>query len=566
MKRLLLLLLALAIPCTDAHCETRYALVIGISGYPHFSDNKKLKYAGSDAQQFASFIETPDGGGFLPDNVHLLVNNQATRENIFNAFTWLRSHVGPDDILYVYFAGHGDKFGDNSYFLPYDTSPSQPDDRGIPMHDFYRKVTNDLQARQVIIFIDACHAAGADSARGTSSENGQDPWNTLNRKAGQVTMGFFSSLANEESYEDDTFKQGLFTHFLLEGLKGGSKATPEGYINAQSLYTYVENAVYAHSSSNFPDHQTPQRSQEFTATYILATIPKTALTSGDAIQHAEAGQKLGVAHKWNDAISEFKEAIRISPNWAEAHQALGTSLLAIADWEGGLAELKKAQSLQPDLPGLVETFSYAYYNWGLSFAKDKQYDTAIAQYQQAMHYRPDDPELYKAWGDALFNKKQSKETAQELIAKYTLASTLNPNSPGITGRLFLGHYYYGLMLAEAEQFDQAVIEFKAASEFDPKSEFFVKLHKVWGLSLLRTTKSDPDGAIEHFTNALSIEPDNPELHFDMGLALEVKGNKPAALEEYRKALAADPNNPEIRNNYNHLNSELATKPNSDPKR
>jgi Flp pilus assembly protein TadD len=509
MKRLLLLLLALAIPCTDAHCETRYALVIGISGYPHFSDNKKLKYAGSDAQQFASFIETPDGGGFLPDNVHLLVNNQATRENIFNAFTWLRSHVGPDDILYVYFAGHGDKFGDNSYFLPYDTSPSQPDDRGIPMHDFYRKVTTDLQARQVIIFIDACHAAGADSARGTSSENGQDPWNTLNRKAGQVTMGFFSSLANEESYEDDTFKQGLFTHFLLEGLKGAANATPDGHITAENLYNFVSRAVYQRSTI-FPDHQTPQRSSEFTGTYILSKTPKIVLTSGDASAHHSAGVKLIKNNKTAEAIAEFREAIRIEPDDASTHEELGVALLYKFDWTSSLEELKKAQSLKPDLPDLMSAFSIYYYLYGMSFAQDKKWDDAIAQYEQSMHYKPDDPDLYMQWGFALAGKDNYKEAA----AKFATARALNPSTPNVDQKM--------------------------------------------GTALLLS--GDTKGAIDAYKAALLLKPDDPKLHGFLGIAYEVTHDYTAALDELRRALALSPNDPLIQRSVDRVNNKMTTNP------
>lgn len=47
--------------------------------------------------------------------------------------------------------------------------------------------------------------------------------------------------------------------------------------------------------------------------------------------------------------------------------------------------------------------------------------------------------------------------------------------------------------------------------------------------------------MEQFRAGLAIEPDNPQLHYDLGLALKLKDNPAAAVPEFKQAAALDPN-------------------------
>ena len=50
----------------------KYALVIGITGYPRFPASRQLRFADQDAQLFYDFITTPEGGSFPAGNIRLL--------------------------------------------------------------------------------------------------------------------------------------------------------------------------------------------------------------------------------------------------------------------------------------------------------------------------------------------------------------------------------------------------------------------------------------------------------------------------------------------------------------
>ena len=76
----------------------KYALIVGISGYPNFPAEHQLKYADQDAIQFKNFIQSPEGGAFPAANIRLLTNANATRDRIEGEIEWL-SGVRVDRVL-----------------------------------------------------------------------------------------------------------------------------------------------------------------------------------------------------------------------------------------------------------------------------------------------------------------------------------------------------------------------------------------------------------------------------------------------------------------------------------
>ena len=59
-----------------------------------------------------------------------------------------------------------------------------------------------------------------------------------------------------------------------------------------------------------------------------------------------------------------------------------------------------------------------------------------------------------------------------------------------------------------------------------------------GVDLLSRGELEP--AAEQFTRALELEPDNPLIHFNLGLTRHRQGRMAQAIESYRRALAIDP--------------------------
>jgi hypothetical protein len=279
-KRSLLISVVFCLTIRLLVAEEKYALIIGISDYPKLHAETSIKYADRDAADFAAFIQTPQGGGFEPQNVHLITDALATRDRIYVEFLWLYRNVGPAAVVYVFFAGHGDRYRNRGYFLPFETAADNPESAGIPMTEFFDKVTKELAARQVVLFIDTCHSAAMSQGTRASISLPADvlqEWNTSNErgsKDGQNVTAFFSSMANEESYEDRELGggHGLFTYYLLQGLKGAAKATTDGFITGASLVDYVHDEVVRRSEARFTARQDPIVSADFSGSLKLSYV------------------------------------------------------------------------------------------------------------------------------------------------------------------------------------------------------------------------------------------------------------------------------------------------------
>jgi tetratricopeptide (TPR) repeat protein len=88
--------------------------------------------------------------------------------------------------------------------------------------------------------------------------------------------------------------------------------------------------------------------------------------------------------KWNWAEAEkgFRRAIELNPSYATAHQWFGNFLSDMGREEEGLAEMKRAQTLDPLSPIISRDVA-----WPLFFSR--RYDEAIQQLQSTLLMHPD---------------------------------------------------------------------------------------------------------------------------------------------------------------------------------
>ncbi len=234
------------------HVEMRkniWAVVVGINDYPK---TRRLKWAVNDAKAFyrhlVDVIQIP------PENVTLLLNQDASLSRLRSSLgTHLKKKAGKQDMVIIYFAGHGatekdvlspDGDGLEKYLLPYDVDPQDLYASALPMreisHIFYR-----IQSQRIIFIADSCYS-GASGGRTISLSgiraNISDAF--LDRIAGgKGTVILTASGANEVSAEDEKLQHGVFTFYLLEGLVGAADADKDGLVTVDEAYRYVSTHV-----------------------------------------------------------------------------------------------------------------------------------------------------------------------------------------------------------------------------------------------------------------------------------------------------------------------------------
>lgn len=213
-NRLSALLLTLALSFLPLLAEARIYLVsVGISDYPGKGNDLRLPHNDAATMQW-----------LYKENKHaetaLLMNEKATVSNVKVAVRRLFAKATANDIVVLFFSGHGLK----GSFVCYD---------GFLNYSDIRSLMSACKSKSKMVFADACFS-GSFRSKGKQSSEG---WKGTN------IMLFLSCRTNEKSIERPGMTNGFFTYALQHGLRGGADTNRDRTITAKELFTYVSAKV-----------------------------------------------------------------------------------------------------------------------------------------------------------------------------------------------------------------------------------------------------------------------------------------------------------------------------------
>jgi uncharacterized caspase-like protein/tetratricopeptide (TPR) repeat protein len=252
-----------------------WAVVIGVSSYKNLRTEEQLRFAHRDAEELAAFLRSPSGGGFPSTQIKVLLNEEASIAAIRTALgTWLPRSAEPNDVVYIFFAGHGVvEQGTDGYLLANDSDPQNLYATALPISELDRIVTEKVRARVAVVIADACHSGKIGLAsRGTAEEVLINRYLDEVGKTGTGNFRLLASRADERSYEDTRWGggHGVFTYYLLEGLKGAGDRDKDGVVRAGELLDYLSQVVPEQTTAL----QHPRAAGNLDARLPLAIIPR----------------------------------------------------------------------------------------------------------------------------------------------------------------------------------------------------------------------------------------------------------------------------------------------------
>jgi hypothetical protein len=225
-----------------------YAVLVGVARYSHM---KSLKYTDDDAYRMYAFLKSPEGGALADDQIRVLVDEDATKENILNSLERTFAKAGPNDVIFFYFSGHGL----NGAFLPIDFDGNS----NKLEHTEIMKILDKSQAKSKIVIADACHSGSIQNAKGASAQSIIETYyDAFSRSTGGMVL-MMSSKAEETSIENNGLRQGIFSHFLIRGLKGAADSDEDRLVTINELFEYVEANVKFYTNN----YQTPVISGQY---------------------------------------------------------------------------------------------------------------------------------------------------------------------------------------------------------------------------------------------------------------------------------------------------------------
>jgi Flp pilus assembly protein TadD/uncharacterized caspase-like protein len=547
---------------------SRWAVVVGVSAYDNLPPAAQLRFAHRDAEEFAEFLRGPSGGALPASHIRLLTNEQASLAAVRAALhTWLVNSAGPQDIVYVFFAGHGvlDDH-DEGYFVVRDSDPQNLRATGLSFQEVDRTLSSRLRAGLTILVTDACHTGRL----GWASYSPGNPSRAADglAKIGQGDRSFLKLLASspsERSFEDDQWEggHGVFTHVLLNGLRGEADRDSDRVVQISEEIDYLSRRVPERTNGT----QHPRVAGTFDAHAALAVEvqpPAPAVKTVSLDVSGQSGSSIYVDNIFRGAIRN-SGILRIEPLAPGPHAfsadfpdgasldgavtlrdipARTTIMSPSATPLGQLRQRVKAGQML-ETGGAWDYFRSQKFN-GIERAPANEMITGaleelgqacVNDYVQSIAQGPKAPMLQRA-----------VEAYDRLQAMY----------PGDTGYQLRGTFCRARLLIAQERFAEAIAELEKAQKIDSQ---FACTYNALGVAYSGMGRTKEARAA--FETAARLTPEWGLPVFEIASRLVTAGNVDQARPYLVKAVAYNPRSMAMRWNLLHVDRVLGRLPDAE---
>jgi peptidoglycan/xylan/chitin deacetylase (PgdA/CDA1 family)/Flp pilus assembly protein TadD len=385
---------AIAKPAEPAYRES-WAAIIGIDDYQKWP---KLRYAANDATAMRDILVQKYQ--FKPQNVFLLLNGQATRENILSLIGDKLANpdmVKREDRVFVFYAGHGatrklPSGRDLGYIIPVDADLQNYQGKAISMTNF-QDIAEAVPAKHLLFVMDSCYS-GLALVRGGGIAHSTNYLQEITRRTAREM--FTAGGADEQVADNGPNGHSIFTWTLLQALDGRADLNGDGVITGTELAAYVAPAVSSLS------HQTPAFGNmpgSEGGDFIFSLPHESEFLNADSTQLGE------------DAIRLNSEVERLRTQ----NEALQKQL------DAAKAQLQNRGEAQ-EQPATAKT-ALTLNDEGLRLYKEKRYDEALDKFSKAAALDPSDAESANNAGFVLFRMQRYEDA----IAWFRKTVALDPN-------------------------------------------------------------------------------------------------------------------------------------------
>ena len=261
------------IPLGNAPDPSLYVVVVGTSDYA--GSNIDLNFPDKDARAMARVMTTiASGTALFQDRVYVTqLTTDATdpallpsKANIGAVFKKIGASARAEDVLMIFFAGHGvtysDRGKDDFFYLTKDVGNMNLDAADIRNNlcistDTLSAWISSVPAKKRVVIFDACHSGRAaetlTSSRAPQSSQKRE-LERLKDRNGMFVLA--ASESNQKSWEDRQLQQGLLTYSLLFGLHSRKGVRPDGAVDVQGLFQFARDYV-PQLANGINEDQTP---------------------------------------------------------------------------------------------------------------------------------------------------------------------------------------------------------------------------------------------------------------------------------------------------------------------
>lgn len=228
---------------------------------------------------------------------------------------------------------------------------------------------------------------------------------------------------------------------------------------------------------------------------------------------------------WQDSISLFRHALRVTKPTELIHANLGMALFHAGQHEQGIAHLEESLRLNPQ-------YATAHNNLGVAYAKLGRADEALAQYREAVRFGPQQASNHNNLGVALVRSGNPTEG----ILHFRAAVRLRPSFAE-------AHNNLGAALMDQGHLHEALAEYIEAIRLKPG---YAEAHKNLGVACVKV--GHLADAVAHLDKATQLHPGYGEAYAELGVALMIQGRLVEAIRALADAVRIRPGDATVHNN------------------
>jgi len=347
-----------------------WILAIGITDYATVTD---LAFGRDDAVAIARWALD---AGVTPDHIRLLTDHEdalpdldglatrlATLVNVREALGWLRRIARPNDLVMIFFSGHGyqgaddgadERDGVDEFFVLHDTIDGSVDDTALRDDEFGRFLDR-LSSEHVLVFFDGCYSGGLARSLPSGHRPTGGELDLFRDFSLEGRLVLSAATESQDAFESPALGHGVFTHFVLEGLRGAGDLNGDDHVTAWEVYEYVLAEVPPFVRQERGAEQVPQIVGEGDVRIVVAGkprqteaafsyVPTVPFVGGSVGFHDETDAEI-VSRTWQ--FGDSTEATEKDPLHIFHEPGLHLVTLAVIDASGKRSEVTSEVAVAP---------------------------------------------------------------------------------------------------------------------------------------------------------------------------------------------------------------------------
>lgn len=220
---------------------------------------------------------------------------------------------------------------------------------------------------------------------------------------------------------------------------------------------------------------------------------------------------------WKNTELLARHALAATGENFPAYNLLGTALLRQNRFDEAVDQFRKALKLQPNSAD-------AHSNLAVALQRHGRRDEAIELYRTALQVRPHYPQAHFNYATAL----EEAGRLGEAMEHYSRTLEARPNFTD-------ARFNLGSVLLRLERYDEAIAQFRQVLRLEPNSSDALN-----NLGVALDRKGRLDEALQCYRRVAELKPDDPKALFNLGVALQRKGIIPDAIRCFEEAIRLQP--------------------------